>query len=31
MLADGLMWLAEVHVTSEFGEDDTLKVINIYA
>lgn len=31
MLADGLVWLAEVHVTTEFGEDDMLKVITIYA
>ena len=27
MLADGLIWIAQVHVTTEFGEDDTLKVI----
>lgn len=26
MLADGLIWIAQVHVESEFGEDDMLKV-----
>lgn len=27
LLADGLIWIAQVHVESEFGENDTLKVI----
>lgn len=29
MLADGLIWIAQVHVEGEFGEDDTLKVISM--
>lgn len=31
MLADGIIWIAQVHVESEFGEDDMLKVITLYA
>lgn len=29
MLADGLIWIAQVHVTTEFGEDDMLKVVTM--
>lgn len=29
LLADGLIWIAQVHVEGEFGENDTLKVISM--
>lgn len=30
MLADGLVWIAEVSVEGEYGSDNMLKVITLY-